>query len=205
MGVGFLVMAYSGGGYSPLGTFSSVSDGQTLDCYEAVAVSSRSMIRWFLVVHNATVSFLIGQSAATHDDRGDKSSVSVTWTPPQDFTGAALFQTTFVQNVTTFWVKQSSQPIFVNAAETTETSPVTDPQTTPSVETSTATNPQTESSPATDPQTTPSVETSTATNPQTETSPATTPTTEGAAATPDGFVMMPVLSIVFYLSVRLML
>ena len=45
MGVGFLVMAYSGGGYSPLGTFSSVSDGQTLDCYEVVAVSSRSMIR----------------------------------------------------------------------------------------------------------------------------------------------------------------
>merc|ERR1711911_298570 len=56
---GFLVLALSGSVAGPVGTFSGVSDGRTLNCSGTVA------------------------SGATHSSRTDKSSVSVTWTPPQ--------------------------------------------------------------------------------------------------------------------------
>merc|ERR1712137_208076 len=115
---GFLVLALSGSVAGPVGTFSGVSDGRTLNCSGTVA------------------------SGATHSSRTDKSSVSVTWTPPQGFNGSVVFHTTFVHNVSTYWVAIPSTRVTVNGNH---------------------------------------------------------------AATPAGFVMMPVLSIVFYLSVRLIL
>jgi len=118
MSVGFLVLALSGSVAGPVGTFSGVSDGRTLNCSGTVA------------------------SGATHSSRTDKSSVSVTWTPPQGFNGSVVFHTTFVHNVSTYWVAIPSTRVTVNGNH---------------------------------------------------------------AATPAGFVMMPVLSIVFYLSVRLIL
>ena len=139
MSVGFLVLALSGSVAGPVGTFSGVSDGRTLNCSGTVAVSFFIGVPFFLY---GLPRFLFKQSGATHSSRTDKSSVSVTWTPPQGFNGSVVFHTTFVHNVSTYWVAIPSTRVTVNGNH---------------------------------------------------------------AATPAGFVMMPVLSIVFYLSVRLIL
>ncbi|XP_057375811.1 putative defense protein [Daphnia carinata] len=82
---GFLVMAFDmNDATKPIGTFELPSDGKVIDC-----------------------SGIVG-SAATHKVNNEKKLTTVQWVPPQGFMGTAIFRTTYVHNVTTFWVKTES-------------------------------------------------------------------------------------------------
>ncbi|KAI9554351.1 hypothetical protein GHT06_019623 [Daphnia sinensis] len=82
---GFLVMAFDKtDATKPIGTFRLPSDGKLIDCYGTVG------------------------SAATHKLDNEKKLTTVQWVPPQGFMGTAIFRTTYVHNVTTFWVKTES-------------------------------------------------------------------------------------------------
>ncbi|KAK4009016.1 hypothetical protein OUZ56_014159 [Daphnia magna] len=83
---GFLVMAFdkNDATNTPIGTFKLPSDGKVIDC-----------------------SGIVG-SAATHKFNNEKKLTTVQWTPPKNFMGTAIFRTTYVHNVTTFWVKTES-------------------------------------------------------------------------------------------------
>ena len=89
------------------------------------------------------------QNMATHHDSNPKSSVVVIWSPPQDWQGSIVFKsvlnqvinliivcyiiictlncrTTFVQEFTKYWVKESSETVRVVRSPSLEESPVTD-------------------------------------------------------------------------------
>lgn len=52
-------------------------------------------------------------SAATQKSNSPKSSLALTWTAPTDFRGNVIFNTTFVENYTTFWVDVKSKELKV--------------------------------------------------------------------------------------------
>jgi len=66
------------------------------------------------------------ENMATHHDSNPKSSVVVIWSPPQDWQGSIVFKTTFVQEFTKYWVKESSETVRVVHSPSLEESPVTD-------------------------------------------------------------------------------
>ncbi|XP_057375779.1 putative defense protein 3 [Daphnia carinata] len=80
---GYLVIGFDNANQAagPIGTFSAISDGQTLDCPGVNAMN-----------------------AATHVNNATKTSVTLDWTAPAGFVGTVLFKTSYVQNVATFWV-----------------------------------------------------------------------------------------------------
>nr|CAH0100355.1 unnamed protein product [Daphnia galeata] len=84
---GFLVIAFNHANQTegPIGTFSSVSDGQTINCPGVSA-----------------------NNAATHINSANKTSVTMDWTAPEGFVGTVLFKTTFAQNGGVFWVATPS-------------------------------------------------------------------------------------------------
>nr|CAH0100356.1 unnamed protein product [Daphnia galeata] len=89
---GFLVIAFDNANQAggPIGTFSAISNGQTLDCPGVTTMN-----------------------AATHTENSDKSSVTLNWTAPAGFAGTVLFKTTFVQDAATFWVATQSTLVTV--------------------------------------------------------------------------------------------
>ncbi|KAI9554356.1 hypothetical protein GHT06_019628 [Daphnia sinensis] len=89
---GYLVIGFDNANQAagPIGTFSAISDGQTLDC--------------------PGVNLM---NAATHINNADKTSVTVQWTAPAGFVGTVLFKTTYVQDVATFWVATPSALVTV--------------------------------------------------------------------------------------------
>jgi len=44
----------------------------------------------------------------THKDNGAKEKVEMKWTPPEDFDGDVMFKTTFIEDISTFWVQVPS-------------------------------------------------------------------------------------------------
>ncbi|EFX80354.1 hypothetical protein DAPPUDRAFT_304084 [Daphnia pulex] len=99
---GFLVMAFDvNDDTKPIGTFKLPSDGKVIDCLQGVG------------------------NAATHQWKDDKKLVTIDWIPPtSEYTGTAIFRTTYVHNISTFWVKTES-----NTVSFVKESPVTTPQT----------------------------------------------------------------------------
>ncbi|XP_046452896.1 putative ferric-chelate reductase 1 homolog [Daphnia pulex] len=82
---GFLVMAFDkNNDAQPIGTFQLPSDGKLMNC---------------------TADAL---DAATHTFNNEKQLVTVEWIPPMNYLGTVVFRTTYVQNVSTFWVKTES-------------------------------------------------------------------------------------------------
>ncbi|XP_046452903.1 putative defense protein [Daphnia pulex] len=87
---GFLIMAFDKDDTSatpkPIGTFKLIegSDGQLMDCSGKVS------------------------TAVTHTNNVVKNLVRIDWQPPKYYMGTAIFRTTFVQDVSTFWVKTES-------------------------------------------------------------------------------------------------
>ncbi|EFX80589.1 hypothetical protein DAPPUDRAFT_224629 [Daphnia pulex] len=89
---GFLVIAFDNANQAaPIGVFSAVSSGQTLNCRTGPTP----------------------MNAATHIDNLDKTSVTMDWTAPAGFVGTVLIKTSFVQDVATFWVATESTLITV--------------------------------------------------------------------------------------------
>jgi len=62
-------------------------------------------------------------NAATHSSKAHKSSVQLTWTPPEDFEGEVIFKTTYVESKKVYWVKVVSEAITVKLAARTENYP----------------------------------------------------------------------------------
>ncbi|KAK4009015.1 putative defense protein 3 isoform X1 [Daphnia magna] len=87
---GFLIMAFDKDDNSatprPIGTFKLIegSDGQLMNC------GSGTM------------------NAVTHTNNVGKNLVRVDWQPPKYYMGTAIFRTTYVQDVSTYWVKTES-------------------------------------------------------------------------------------------------
>ncbi|XP_046651971.1 putative defense protein Hdd11 isoform X2 [Daphnia pulicaria] len=85
---GFLVMAFDkNNDAQPIGTFQLPSDGKLMNC---------------------TADAL---DAATHTFNNEKQLVTIEWIPPLNYLGTVVFRTTYVQNVSTFWVKTESIPV----------------------------------------------------------------------------------------------
>nr|CAH0100357.1 unnamed protein product [Daphnia galeata] len=80
---GFLVIGFDNANQAggPIGSFSAISEGQTLDCPGVNAMN-----------------------AATHMSNANKTSVTMDWTAPAGFVGTVLFKTSYVQQVDLFWV-----------------------------------------------------------------------------------------------------
>ncbi len=74
-------------GAGPIGTISSVSDGQVIECTAGFHVS---IPKWLEFVFYPVIILIyfwgMKQNAATHVDNIDKSQVSLVWTAPADFT-----------------------------------------------------------------------------------------------------------------------
>jgi hypothetical protein len=75
-------------GAGPIGTISSVSDGQVIECTAGFLVSIYSNDIWICIYPVRILIYFWGmkQNAATHVDNVDKSQVSLVWTAPADFT-----------------------------------------------------------------------------------------------------------------------
>ncbi|KAI9554355.1 hypothetical protein GHT06_019627 [Daphnia sinensis] len=89
---GYLLIGFDNANQAagPIGTFSAISDGQTLDC--------------------PGVNLM---NAATHINNANKTSVTVDWTAPAGFVGSVLFKTTFVEELDVFWVATPSSLVTV--------------------------------------------------------------------------------------------
>ncbi|XP_057375035.1 putative ferric-chelate reductase 1 homolog [Daphnia carinata] len=104
---GYLVMAFDnslGDAAPPIGIFSEtvegtpvLTPGNYLDCLNGV------------------------KNAATHKDNAPKVIVNLLWVPPYGFMGDVVFKTTYVQNVTSFWVKTLSDVVSISSPTTTTT------------------------------------------------------------------------------------
>ncbi|KAI9554352.1 hypothetical protein GHT06_019624 [Daphnia sinensis] len=87
---GFLIMAFDKNDNSanprPIGTFKLIagSDGQLKNCGTGT------------------------MNAVTHTNNVGKNLVRVDWQPPKYYMGTAIFRTTYVQDVSTYWVKTES-------------------------------------------------------------------------------------------------
>ncbi|EFX86687.1 hypothetical protein DAPPUDRAFT_307896 [Daphnia pulex] len=111
---GFLVMAFDnslGDTAAPIGTFSEIVEGTP-------AITPANYLNCLSGSKNA----------ATHTNNSEKVIVNLLWVPPSGFVGNVVFKTTFVRNVTTFWVKTLSDVISVSSPTTT--TPSTTPPTT---------------------------------------------------------------------------
>jgi len=89
---GYLLIAVDADTQKPVGSFGlpkSASDAKTKSCQGTT------------------------QNMVTHTDNTPKSSVGVTWNAPKNWEGTVIFKTTFVQDFSTFWVKESSVPVRV--------------------------------------------------------------------------------------------
>nr|CAH0100360.1 unnamed protein product [Daphnia galeata] len=85
---GYLVMAFDVNDNSqPIGTFKQPNTGKLIDCGNG------------------------RMNAATHSDSSTKTSVTLEWIPPPNYSGQVKFRTTFVQNKVTFWVKTESETV----------------------------------------------------------------------------------------------
>ncbi|KAK4008423.1 hypothetical protein OUZ56_013563 [Daphnia magna] len=86
---GFFIMAFSDNSSKPIGKFSIDVDGQSMSCFNGM------------------------DNAATHLINDDKSFVMLNWMPPYDFVGSVHFRTTFVKNMSHYWVSIKSDPVEV--------------------------------------------------------------------------------------------
>ncbi|XP_046652027.1 putative defense protein 3 [Daphnia pulicaria] len=87
---GFLIMGFNNANHTegPIGSFSSISNGQIIDCPGGSP-----------------------KNAATHSNSDNKTSVTVDWTAPAQFVGTVLFKTTYAENGGIFWVATPSAPV----------------------------------------------------------------------------------------------
>lgn len=98
---GYMIMAFDKNSpVAAIGTFQvPVESSHTIDCHGGF------------------------NNAATHSSKAHKTSVQLTWTPPEDFEGEVIFKTTYVESKKVYWVKVISEVIKVKLASRTETYP----------------------------------------------------------------------------------
>jgi hypothetical protein len=138
MGIGFLVMAFDkNNDAQPIGTFQLPSDGKLMNCTAVRRCpgnkrSTSHRTKWNYTFKN--LSKIIFKDAATHTFNNEKQLVTIEWIPPLNYLGTVVFRwasllqhtveteyantnvfvlfhaywTTYVQNVSTFWVKTES-------------------------------------------------------------------------------------------------
>jgi hypothetical protein len=78
---GFMIQAKDPSIHLPVGTFTTNSDAQTLDCFNGTAVSSRASI-FSGIIFEVNGIILFSQNSATHVDATEKFMVTVNWVAP---------------------------------------------------------------------------------------------------------------------------
>ncbi|XP_046651975.1 putative defense protein [Daphnia pulicaria] len=101
---GYFIMAFDKNDHSanprPIGRFKqSANDVKVMDCPGGM------------------------QNAITHSTNVKKSSVTLEWFPPENYSGQVVFRTTFVKGKSTFWVKQESKSVSFVMETTSKGSP----------------------------------------------------------------------------------
>lgn len=76
----------------PIGSFSSISNGQIIDCPGGSPKVQKYLKK--RIIRNFYLMMLMycRQNAATHSNSDNKTSVTVDWTAPAQFVGTVLFK-----------------------------------------------------------------------------------------------------------------